>query len=265
MQNRLLLDEIFNKIKFKIQPNQNIRKEYLYRIKKKIYKLFNKEKLFINSNTIFNNISNDEKNAINKLLLIDTMSKISIGFIINQICRNLGSQGTYLNIGVWRGFSMFSGMINTDCKVFGVDNFSHNYEDGDKSLHNADEELKTRNYFYKHFSEFENKKKHFFFNLDYKEFFKFWEKEKNIIDFYYYDGEHSYDNQYENLIIANNFFKKGSIILVDDYNEVDVENATLDFVSKFDNNFKILKEIKTSNKFIHPTYANGIILIEKIN
>ena len=35
MQNRLLMDEIFNKIKFKIQPNQNIRKEYLYRIKKK--------------------------------------------------------------------------------------------------------------------------------------------------------------------------------------------------------------------------------------
>ena len=37
MQNRLFLDEIFNKIKFKIQPNQNIRKEYLYRIKKKKY------------------------------------------------------------------------------------------------------------------------------------------------------------------------------------------------------------------------------------
>jgi len=27
----------------------------------------------------------------------------------------------------------------------------------------------------------------------------------------------------------------------------------------------ILKEIKTANKFIHPTYANGIVLIEKIN
>jgi len=30
-------------------------------------------------------------------------------------------------------------------------------------------------------------------------------------------------------------------------------------------NFKILKEIKTANKYIHPTYANGIVLIEKIN
>ena len=41
--------------------------------------------------------------------------------------------------------------------------------------------------------------------------------------------------------------------------------ATLDFVSKFNSNFKIIKEIKTANKYIHPTYANGIILIEKVN
>ena len=53
-----------------------------------------------------------------------------------------------------------------------------------------------------------------------------------------------------------------SIIIVITYT---YENATLDFVSKFDSDFKILKEIKTANKYIHPTYANGIVLIEKIN
>jgi len=30
-------------------------------------------------------------------------------------------------------------------------------------------------------------------------------------------------------------------------------------------NAELLNEIKTANKFIHPTYANGIVLIEKIN
>ena len=44
-----------------------------------------------------------------------------------------------------------------------------------------------------------------------------------------------------------------------------MEKATLDFVARFDSDFKILKEIKTANKYIHPTYANGIVLIEKIN
>ena len=265
MKNTLLINEIFSKIEFKIQPDQNIREEYIYRIKKRIYKFLNMEKNFINSNTIFSNIDIDEKDAINKLASIDTMSKISIGFIINQICKNLDSKGIYLNIGVWRGFSMFAGMLNTNCEVYGVDNFSFDYEVANVSLNNTMEESNARKYFYKHLNIFQNKKKHFFFDIEYKKFFKLWEKEKKAIDFYYYDGDHSYQNQYDNLVIASNFFKKGSIILVDDYNEMNVEKATLDFVAKFDSNFKILREIKTVNKYIHPTYANGIILIEKIN
>ena len=86
-----------------------------------------------------------------------------------------------------------------------------------------------------------------------------------MINFYYYDGEHSYENQYENLIIARNFLSKGSIILVDDYNEDAVEGATMDFVSKYNSEFNVIKELKTANKYIHPTYANGIILVEKNN
>ena len=48
-----------------------------------------------------------------------------------------------------------------------------------------------------------NKEKHFFYDIDYKNFFKLWEKKNKTINFYYYDAEHSYKNQYENLIIAN--------------------------------------------------------------
>jgi len=265
MRSNLLINEIFNKIEFKIQSDKNIRKQYIYRIKKRIYKFLNNEKNFINSNTIFRNIDKEEKEAINKLALIDTMSKISIGFIINQICKSLDSKGVYLNIGIWRGFSMFAGMLNTNCEVYGVDNFSFNYNEGNNSLNNIVEEKKAREYFFAHLKKFQDEKKHFFFDMDYKKFFTLWEKKKKAIDFYYYDGEHSYDNQYQNLIIANNFFKRGTIILVDDYNEDNVEKATLDFVAKFDSDFKILKEIKTANKYIHPTYANGIVLIEKIN
>ena len=265
MRSNLLINEILSKIEFKIQPDKNIRKQYIYRIKKRMCKFLNNEKNFINSNTIFRNIDKEEKEAINKLALIDTMSKISIGFIINQICKSLDSKGVYLNIGVWRGFSMFAGMINTECEVYGVDNFSFNYNESNNSLNNIVEEKKARAYFSAHLKKFQDEKKHFFFDMDYKKFFTLWEKRKKAIDFYYYDGEHSYDNQYQNLIIANNFFKRGTIILVDDYNDDYVEKATLDFVAKFDSDFKILKEIKTANKYIHPTYANGIVLIEKIN
>ena len=193
------------------------------------------------------------------------MSKISIGFLINQVCKNLSSNGLYLNIGVWRGFSMFAGMLNTNCEVYGVDNFSFDYEEGNSALNNYQEEKETRSYFFRHFDQLKNPNKHFFYEVDYKEIFTLLEKKNKLIDFYYYDGEHSYKNQLENLIIAKNFFKKGTIILIDDYNEINVEKATLDFVAKYNSDFKILKELKTANKYIHPTFANGIILIEKIN
>lgn len=264
MENTLLLNEILGKIEFKISPNKNIRKEYLYRIKKNFYKLINSEKKFVDSLTIFKNIEESDFNTIAKLSTIDTMSKISVGFLINQVCKNLSSEKVYLNIGVWRGFSMFSGMLNTNCEVYGVDNFSFDYEDGNSDLNNTIEESKARKYFFENFNNFKKENKHFFYDMDYRKFFELWDKKNKSIDFYYYDGEHSYKNQLDNLIIANNFLTSGSIILVDDYNEIEVESATLEFVSKYNSNFKILKEIKTANKYIHPTYANGIVLIEKI-
>jgi len=259
MSNTLLVDKILDKIDFKIQPDENIRKAYLYRFKKKLYKIINKEREFINSNTSFNNIDIVDQATIEKLCAIDTMSKISIGFLINQICKELNSHQVYLNIGVWKGFSMFAGMINTKCEVHGVDNFSF------ENLKYDHKELKAKKYFYDNFEKFKNTDKHFFHEVDYKDFFNLWSKKNKGIDFYYYDGEHSYRNQYDNLMIAKEFLKKGSIILVDDYNEYDVEKGTLDFIAKHNSSFKIIKELRTINKYIHPTYANGIILIEKFN
>ena len=47
MSNYLLVNKILSKIEFKIEPNKNIRKEYLYRIKKNFYKLIHLEKKFV--------------------------------------------------------------------------------------------------------------------------------------------------------------------------------------------------------------------------
>lgn len=264
MNKSTLINEILKKINFKIHPEKDIRKDYIYRIKKRLYKLTGNEKKFIDSNTKFENISKADLDAIQQLLLVDTMSRVSVGFIINQISKNLKSDGVYINIGVWRGFSMFAGMFNTQCEVYGVDNFSHDYKEGNPKLDNLYESSKARNYFFKYFDKIKNKEKHFFFDMDYKIFFKSWEKKNKLINFYYYDGEHSYKNQYENLIIVKDYLAKDAIILVDDYNMPVVERATLDFIHKFNNSFKIIKELKTGNRFIHPTYGNGLIFIQKI-
>ena len=84
-----------------------------------------------------------------------------------------------------------------------------------------------------------------------------------MINFYFYDGEHSYKNQLENLIIADQFLAKDAIVMIDDINFIEVENASKEFVSKHSKNYEILKEIKTANNHCHPSYWNGLMFIRK--
>jgi len=243
------IDDIFENIDFKIKPNQNYRKEYIFRIKKIIYKILNKEKNFIFSNLIIKNKNKSDLILKKELMKIDSMSTYAIGHVINKICQKLNNDENYVNIGVWKGFSLIAGMLNTNCSVYGNDNFSQ--FDGPKEE------------FTKKFNLLKSKDKHFFYECDYKNFFTKYEKLKKSINFYYYDGEHSYKNQFENLIIAKDYFKSGTIILVDDVNFQEVEAGTKDFISKYPNDYKILKDIKTANNHCHPSYWNGLFLFQK--
>ncbi len=243
------INNIFENIDFKIKPNQDYRKEYIFRAKKLIYKIFNKEKNFIFSNLIIKNKKKSDLILKKELLKIDSMSTFAIGYVINKICQELNDNENYVNIGVWKGFSMIAGMLNTNCNVYGNDNFSQ--FDGPKKE------------FIRKFNSLKNEEKHFFYECDYKDFFKDFEKLKKSISFYYYDGEHTYKNQFENLIIAKEYFKSGTIILVDDVNFQEVESGTKDFISKYPNEYKIIKDIKTANNHCHPSYWNGLFLFQK--
>ena len=52
------------------------------------------------------------------------------------------------------------------------------------------------------------------------------------------------------------------MIYIDDYNDHEVENGTLDFINKYSGKYTILKEVKTGFN-MHPTYWNGFILFKK--
>jgi len=244
------IEEIFNNIDFKIHPDQNYRKEYIFRLKKNILSLINKDKEFLFSNTIIKKKSLSDEVLKKELLKIPSMSTFAIGYVINKICQSLRKEDIYVNIGVWKGFSLIAGMINTECIVHGVDNFAE--------FGGPKEE------FLKNFEKIKNPNNHFFSNCDYKFFLNNFEKQKKPINFYFYDGEHSYENQFENLIIAKEFFIKGTIVLVDDINFKDVEMGTKDFINKYPGQYEILKEIKTANDNCHPSYWNGVIVFKKI-
>ena len=242
------IENIFKDINFKIDPNTDYRKSYNYRLIKGLLKFINKHREFDFSNLILNK-TNEDLELKKALLKIESMSTYAIGYVINRICKNLSRDQLFLNIGVWKGFSLISGMINTQCEVIGIDNFSQ--FDGPKEI------------FIKNFNKYK-REQHKFYEEDYLNFFKRFEKKSKFIDFYFYDGEHSYDNQYKNLEIADQFLKKNSIILIDDANFADVYNGTMDFINKSNSNYKILKQIKTANNHCHPSYWNGIIILKKI-
>ena len=245
-----IIDEIFDDISFKIGPEKNIRKEYLYRIIKRFYKLAGLEKNFIFKNLIIPNdkLDHELKNA---LLNIKAMASFANGYIINRICKNLKDDQIYVNIGVWKGFSLIAGMVNTNCHVDGIDNFSEFKETNPK------EEFLTN------FNKYKNTTKHKFYEMDYKIYLKEFESRKVPINFYFYDGAHYYKDQLENLEIAHNFFSKDTIILIDDFNGEQVEQATMDFISKYPNQFKILKQNKTKN-LNHPSFWNGNMIFQRV-
>jgi len=160
-----IVNEIFKNIKFNINPDEDYRKKYLFRFLKRIYSLAGKEKLFL-----FNNLkilNGKEDIYLKKVLLnIESMSTYAIGHIINQICKNLKKDELYVNIGVWKGFTLISGMINTICNVQGVDNFSE--FGGPKDI------------FLDNFNKIKINGKHKFYELDYKVFLKILKKQIQV-------------------------------------------------------------------------------------
>lgn len=242
------INKIFEQLNFKVKPEDDYRKSYLFRSTKSFYKIFGKEREYIFDNCKIS--KNYENLSLKKALLkIESMSTYAMGHLINQICKNLSSKQLYLNIGCWKGFSLIAGMIDTSCKVIGVDDFSQFSGPKDEFLKN----------FYK----YKKENIHQFFEEDYKVFFKNFKKSNKKIDFYFYDGEHSYKNQYENLEIADYFLNEGAIIMIDDINFSEVENGSKDFVNKYSSKYEIIKEVKTFNNHCHPSFWNGMMIIRK--
>ena len=199
-----------NKIKFNYIHPEN-KKSIKYQIYKKIRKNFFKNDLFNLNQDSFEELDKDYLKKIKIIKDYNHMSTPAIGVMFNKICRSLRKDQIFVNIGAYKGFSTISGMINTKCEVHSLDNFSE-YDKPEKIM------MQNFNLF--------KKENHYFYNQDYELFFKTWKKK---IDFYIYDAWHSYEQQYKNLEIANEFFSKNCLIYIDDYNHHEVQNGTKDF------------------------------------
>ncbi|MDY6935470.1 MAG: class I SAM-dependent methyltransferase [Spirochaetota bacterium] len=199
-------------------------------------------------NTILPYEDDKMKAILSEICQMPRMSTFAIAAIVNKIVSNMPSDQSFVNVGVWHGFSFLSGLAgNPDKSCVGVDNFS---EFGG-----------PRKEFNDRFNKYRSDK-HLFYDMDYVDYFS--KIHNDPIGFYIYDGNHSKENQLQGLKVAEPFFAKDCLILIDDINWPDPMEGTNAFIKQSRYKYKIIVEQRTSNN-CHPTFWNGIAIMQRID
>ena len=186
------------------------------------------------------------KRLLRPVFYIPRMSTCAVGGIINEGVRQMPAGSAFVNVGVWKGYTLLSGMVGNEDKVcIGVDNFSEFGEQKDD--------------FYENFEAYRSSQHHFC-EMDYRDYFA--QEHQQSIGFYIYDGEHSYQNQLKGLQTAEPFFAGGCIILIDDANYDEVQQGTADFIACSPHNYEVIFN-QTTYCNSHPTFWNGIMILQR--
>lgn len=182
--------------------------------------------------------------ALQKLVrTVPKMSTYANAALIDKAVAAMPPGTAFVNVGVWHGFSYLAGIAaNPDRPCVAIDNFSQ--FGGPKA------EFLAR---------FDGLKSplHTFHEMDYEDYFA--TTHRGPIGFYIYDGEHSYRNQLRGLEAAEPFFADGCVVLVDDTNDPEPRQATLDFIARTPGRYKMLFDQTTAVNG-HPTFWNGVMI-----
>ncbi|MCP3773533.1 class I SAM-dependent methyltransferase [Paenibacillus sp. MZ04-78.2] len=210
-------------------------------------RMYGTDAAFEFSNTVLPADEEKMRNAMNIIWQMPKMSSFAIGSIINRVVSQLPSDQGFVNVGVWNGFSYLAGLIHNPGKsCIGIDNFSQ--------FGGPRAEFMYR--FNLH-----QGPGHQFYDMDYIEYFK--NIHRSPIGLYFFDGPHDYTNQLQGLQHASPYFANGCIILVDDTNWPEPRQATLDFMAMYPGQYRTLLDVTTASNG-HPTYWNGLMVIQKV-
>ena len=186
----------------------------------------------------FYNAENNISKITDELLNIEGFSGSKTRHFYNNLLNMQDAR--YLEIGTWKGSSVCSAMYGNKANIVCIDNWAEFGGPKEEFLFNFNKFRGENN---ASFIEINS------FNIDVLTLPKF-----NI---YMYDGDHSYDSHYKALTHYINCLDDTFIFVVDDWNWVDVRNATLQSIK--DLNLKVLyeKDIKLNNDNISTHDRNG--------
>jgi len=184
--------------------------------------MINKLKLF------FENAENGISKIDDNLKLMEGMSGIKTRHFYNNLLTLENSR--YLEIGTWKGSSVCSAMCGNSSDVLCIDNWSEFGGPKSEFIENLKKYKGDNNV---EFIESDC------FQVDISTIGKF-----NI---YMYDGNHTYESHYKSLTYFIDAMEDEFILIVDDWNWIDVQNATIDSINDLKLNVLWNKEIKLNN------------------
>jgi len=194
-------------------------------------------------NTYFAHDDERIKQRFGRLESVPRMSTLAISAILNRVVADMPPDQAFVNVGIWHGFTLLSALLdNPDKRCIGIDNFSQ--------FGGPKQEFLER---------FERLRgpAHSFHELDYRVYFE--QQPTTPLGVYLYDGEHSYANQLQGLQVAEPYFAKGCIVLVDDTNWKEPRQASLDFIEQSSRRYQLLLDARSAANS-HPTWWNGFMV-----
>jgi hypothetical protein len=188
----------------------------------------------------------ETRRRLRSLIRIPRMSTYANATVIDKAVASMPDETAFVNVGVWHGFSFLCGIANNpERRCVSIDNFSQ--FGGPKA------EFLAR---------FEAHKSacHEFHEMDYEAYFA--RVHRGPIGFYIYDGDHGYRDQIRGLEAAEEFFASKCVIMVDDTNDPEPRQATLDFLHRHPGRYRLLLDRRT-NSNCHPTFWNGVMVFTR--
>lgn len=194
------------------------------------------------------------------ILKLEGLSGIKYRHFVNSLARRMINPA-YLEIGSWLGSTACSVMYKNTMKVTCVDNWSQVFNDNNKPM------ITFKN----------NIKKCLDKNISFQIFNNNFRKVQSLIPFnefniYFYDGPHHYKDHYDGIYLLQKNLANKYILIVDDWNWLQVRKGTKDAIKDCNLKTISLTEIRTTQDSSKPIFQGefsewhngyGIFVIQK--
>ncbi len=196
---------------------------------------------------------------INELFLIEGMTGKKTKHFYNNLLELEGSK--YLEIGCYKGSSTCASLYGNSSNIVCIDNW-HDFLENERQ--NKIDSKKPIEEFLDNIKKYKGNNDIIFFNED---CFNIDTNKIGKFDIYLYDGDHSYESQYNALKYYINNMEDIFIYIVDDWNDEPVRRGTFDAIKdlNLENIWNHEIRLTDNNKhtppeIAHETWWNGVYI-----